>query len=76
MAELNLNGQAGIAAQVGPKLVQLREALEQRLPVWQKLTAEQKRRWLAVAAERDPLLHMARQMAEYLMETWFDGIRE
>lgn len=61
---LVLTGQQAARTQIAPKLMQLKELLDARLPLWNKLTALQKKR--TVVNNRDPIISVAWDVFKYL----------
>lgn len=69
MADLNLTGQATSAGQIQTRVTQLRNALEQRKPIWDHLTDAQKKAW--IASGKDPILSLAWDVYKYLRNNFF-----
>jgi hypothetical protein len=66
---LNLAGQQTIKTQVGPKLLQLKTALDLRLPVWNRLSLAKKRAW--IRSNKDPVMDIAFDIYKYLDANFF-----
>lgn len=69
MAELNLTGQAVSAGQIQTRINQLKDAMNLRLPVWQKLSVEKKQAW--IVSGKDPIMTLAWQVYRYLRDNFF-----
>lgn len=70
MAELDLTGQATLAGQVQTRVTQLRNAMELRKPVWNKLSIEKKKLW--ISSNKDPIMTLAWDVFKYLQSNFFD----
>jgi len=73
MATLDLSGQATLAASIQPKLVQLRNAITARKPIWDKLPPEKRLAW--AKSDKDPIMVLARETYLFLDKV-YDRIRE
>lgn len=69
MANLNLTGQATAASAIQNRLVQLRNQMADRLPLWQKLNNKQRRKW--ILSGKDPIMELAWQIYKYLRDNFF-----
>ena len=56
--DLNLSNQTQKADQLRPRLAVLRTEMEKRFEVWQRLPIEKQRKWIQIAAEKDPLFDL------------------
>ena len=74
MANLTLNGQATKAADIGPKLAKLKQALDARKAIWTKLPIEKKKKW--VASEKDPVMTLAFTIGQYLQKNFPELVEE
>lgn len=70
MADLNLSDQTTLTSAVQTRIVQMRNAMDLRLPVWQKLSDEKKKKW--VKSDKDPLMTLAWNTYRYLRDNFFD----
>lgn len=69
MAELNLTGQKTIAGQVQTRINQLKTEMDKRKGVWNRLTVEKKKIW--IASGKDPAMSLAWQIYRYLRDNFF-----
>lgn len=69
MAELNLTGQATSAGQIQTRITQLRNAMDLRLPIWQKLPVAKKKAW--ITSGKDPIMTLAWNTYRYLRDNFF-----
>ena len=69
MAELNLTGQATAAATIQTRVTQLRNAMELRKDVWNRLPIAKKKAW--ITSGRDPIMTLAWQVYLYLRDNFF-----
>lgn len=70
MTDLNLSDQTTLTSAVQTRIVQMRNAMDLRLPVWQKLSDEKKKKW--VKSDKDPLMTLAWNTYRYLRDNFFD----
>ena len=71
MNTLDITGQEVVRNQVAPKFVQLKAEMDKRRPFWDRMSFEQKKRWVQNAQQYDPLMWLAYQTWQYL-DDWFD----
>jgi hypothetical protein len=64
MATITLTGQATLAAGISPKLLQLKNALIARKPIWDKLPPEKRLAW--AKGTKDPIMVLARDTYLFL----------
>ena len=69
MTELNLSGQSVERAGIAPKLLKLKNLMDQRKPIWNKVSTEKKRLW--VKSEKDPIMDIAWDVYKYLRNNFF-----
>lgn len=69
MAILSLTGQTIASAEITPKLVQLKNLMDQRKIIWDKISDEKKRAW--VLSEKDPIMDIAWDVFRYLNNNFF-----
>lgn len=74
MTELNLSGQTDLKNQINPKLVMLKSILEQRKPIWDKVSVEKKKKW--IQSGKDPIMTIAWQIYRYLRDNFFGEVDE
>ena len=67
---LEITGQTDVRNQVAPTLVQLKAEMDKHRAVWDRLTPQQRRRWVQLSEAKDPLLQLAYQTWRYL-NGWF-----
>lgn len=72
MADLNLSGQSTLAAAIQTRVAQLKTAMDDRLPVWQKLSDEKKKKW--VTSGKDPIMTLAWNIYKYLRDNFFERV--
>lgn len=61
---LNLTGQSTVKNQIQTEIVQLQDLMDQRLPIWNKLSVEQQKHW--VLDGKDSVMTLAWQTYNYL----------
>lgn len=71
MANLTLTGQSTLSGQIGPKLVQLKNAMELRKPLFQAIEFAKKKIW--VLSPKDPIMGLAWDVYKYLYG-FFGGV--
>ena len=64
MSDLNLTGQATLAGQVQTRIVQLRNAMDLRKQIWDRLPLAKKKAW--ITSGKDPLMTLAWNIYRYL----------
>lgn len=69
MADLNLTDQAALAATIQTRIVQLRDAMELRKPIWQRMSYAKKKAW--ITGGRDPIMTLAWNTYRYLRDNFF-----
>ena len=69
---LNLPGQSDIRDQVAPRLLQLKDAMDLRKAIWDRLPEAKKRRWIQLAPTKDPIMDIALDVFKYLANNFFD----
>lgn len=69
MATLNLTNQEVDKQDISPKLLKLKNRLDQRKVIWDKLPIEKKKRW--IQSEKDPIMDIAWDMYRYLRNNFF-----
>ena len=69
MADLNLTGQSASADQIQTRVTQLRNAMEQRKEVWNRMSVEKKKAW--IAGGKDPIMSLAWAVYRYLRDNFF-----
>jgi hypothetical protein len=69
MADLNLTGQATSAGQIQTRITQLRNAMELRKEVWNRLPIAKKKAW--ITSGKDPIMTLAWQIYRYLRDNFF-----
>ena len=70
MAVLNLENQAATVAAMQPKLLQLKNQLELRQPVFDRVSRAKKKAWIVNG--NDPVMTLAYNMHTYLKEYFKD----
>lgn len=69
MAELNLTNQETIKEIIAPKLLQLKQTMDARKEIWDKLPIEKKKKW--IASGKDPIMNIAWDVYKYLRNNFF-----
>jgi hypothetical protein len=69
MSDLNLTGQSTLAGQVQTRITQLRNAMELRKEVWDRLPIAKKKAW--IKSGKDPLMSLAWKIYKYLRNNFF-----
>lgn len=67
--ELNLTGQTTASGQIQTRVTQLRNLMEQRKAIWQRLPIEKKRAW--IKSGKDPVMALAWDVYKYLRNNFF-----
>lgn len=69
MAILNLIGQQAAYNLIAPKIQQLKDAMDLRKSIWNKLTVVKKIKW--IRSDKDPLIWLAWSVYKYLRNNFF-----
>ncbi len=69
MADLVLTGQGIERADIAPKLLKMKNLLDQRKVIWQKIPPEKRKVW--VTSEKDPIMDIAWDIWTYLRANFF-----
>ena len=69
MTTLNLTGQALERDDIQPKLVKLKQLLDQRKAIWAKLPVAKRKAW--VTGGNDPIMDIAWDVFNYLETNFF-----
>lgn len=69
MAIVNLENRQAVADQITPALATFKQEMDKILPIWERLTLEQKTR--IIQNEQDPVLNLAVQTGRYLYQNFF-----
>jgi hypothetical protein len=69
MSDLNLTGQSTLAGQVQTRIVQLRNAMDLRKEIWDRLPLAKKKAW--ITSGKDPLMTLAWKIFRYLRDNFF-----
>ena len=70
---LKMTNQKIYRDQIAPKMQQLKDQLNDRKEIWNKISPEKKRQW--VKSGKDPIMTLAWQMYEYLHDNFFEGVK-
>lgn len=68
MPDLVLIDQQTYATQIQPKIQQLKNQMDLRFEIWQKLSLEKKKAW--VTSGNDPIMTLAFQIGQYLKDNF------
>lgn len=74
MTILDLTGQTTAKNLIAPKLLALKTELDKRLPVWQRISIEKKKKW--VLSDKDPIMSIAWDVYKYLRNNFFGDVNE
>lgn len=66
---LNLSNQDNIKKQISPKLLQMKEELDKRKAIWDKISQEKKNVW--IISGEDPIMNIAWNIYKYLRDNFF-----
>jgi len=69
MADLNLTDQATLRNTIAPKMQDLRNAMDLRKTVWDRISFEKKKQW--IVSDKDPIMTLAWQTYRYLRDNFF-----
>lgn len=69
MATLNLTGQEVERVDINPKIVKLKNLMDQRKPIWDKISPEKRKQW--VLSDKDPIMSLAWSVFKYLKSNFF-----
>ncbi|GAG85791.1 unnamed protein product [marine sediment metagenome] len=70
MTILDLSNQAANATAINPKIVALKNLMDLRKPIWDKLPVEKKKKW--IKSGKDPIMTLAWQIFKYLRNNFFE----
>jgi hypothetical protein len=74
VGNLNLSGQAAEASDVLPKLLKLKQLLDQRKDAWSKIPRKKKK--AIIQGEKDPVLTVAFTLGQYLQKNFPELVEE
>ena len=69
MANLNLTGQDVEYSTIAPKLLRLKQCLDERKVIWAKIPVEKRKLW--VTSDKDPIMSIAWDIYKYLRNNFF-----
>ena len=69
MADLVLTGQATSTGQIQTRITQLRNSMDLRKEIWDRLPVEKKKKW--ITSGKDPIMTLAWQVYRYLRDNFF-----
>ena len=69
MANLNLTGQDVEYSTIAPKLLRLKQCLDERKAIWQRITFAKRKAW--VVSGKDPIMSLAWDIYKYLDNNFF-----
>ena len=70
MSKLDLSNQETTKNNIAPKLLQLKQQMDARKDIWNKLPIEKKKKW--ITSEKDPVMNIAWDVYKYLRNNFFD----
>ena len=74
MTQYNFTNQDTEHSEVAPKIPQLKNRMNDRKEIWDKLSHEQKKQW--IQSEKDPVMDLAWTMFKYLRNNFFEDSLE
>lgn len=69
MANLNLSGQEAEKNQIAPKVQQLKNRMNERKVIWDKLPDDKKKLW--ITSGKDPIMTLAWNSYRFLRDNFF-----
>lgn len=69
MANLNLSNQKAVRDTIAPYLQTMKDKLNERKPIWDKLSDEKKKTW--IQSDKDPIMTLAWQIYLFLRDNFF-----
>ena len=66
---LNLSGQQVEYNTIAPKVQTLKNWMDQRKPIWAKISKEKRKKW--VTSDKDPIMSLAWSIYKYLDNNFF-----
>jgi len=73
MTNLKLVKQKTYLDQIAPKINQLKNQLDSRQEIWNKISPEKKHAW--VKSGKDPIMTLAWETYAYLHDNFFEGVK-
>ncbi len=70
MADLNLSNQQAERDQITPFIQQLKNRLNDRKVIWDKLPDDKKKKW--ITSDKDPVMTLAWQAYRFLRDNFFE----
>ncbi len=70
MADLNLTGQQAQTNQIAPKIQTLKDRMNERKAIWDKLPDDKKKLW--ITSGDDPIMTLAWQSYRFLRDNFFN----
>lgn len=64
MVNLNLTGQAAEASTINPKLLRIKQLMDDRKELWDKLPIAKKKKW--ITSNKDPIMTAMYQVGQYI----------
>lgn len=74
MSQLNLTGQQNVYNLIAPKIQELKNVMDARKNIWDKLPIEKKKKW--VTSGKDPIMNIAWSVYKYLRNNFFRGVSD
>ena len=69
MADLDLTGQATESSTINPKLLRIKQLLDQRKTIWLRIPYAKRKAW--VTSDKDPIMSAAWDIYKYLNNNFF-----
>ena len=74
MTTINLSGQQLEREDIAPKLQKLKNWMNERKIIWDKLDYETRCKWIRHAATHDPIMDIAWDVYKYLHNKFFEDL--
>lgn len=74
MAQINLTGQSVLANQIGARIQDLRDTMDLRAEIWQRIDRDKKIAW--IRSGKDPIMSLAWTIFKYLYNNFFRDLRK
>jgi len=70
MTTINLSGQELERQDIQPKLIKLKQLMDQRKVIWDKIPDGKRKKW--VTLDKDPIMSLAWDVYKYLKDNFFE----
>jgi hypothetical protein len=65
---LDLSGQQALYDSIAPKVQNLKQAMDLRAPIWNKISSDRKKKW--VQWDKDPIMGLSAQIVQYYVKNF------